>query len=75
VTTVHVRPMSDAATVLSLDSVARTDWSGLVVNRECSTNNVPSTTARARTVLLSSAERTIQYAAAQYGDLLRKLAD
>ncbi len=74
-TAVHVRPMSGAASVLCLDSVARTDWSGLVVNHECSTNNVPSFAARVRTPFVSSAERTIQHAAARYDNLLRRLAD
>jgi hypothetical protein len=72
---VHVRSVSDTASVLALDSVARTDWSGLVVHREISTNTVPAFAARVRSVLPSSVEATFHHAVGRYDDLLRRLAD
>jgi uncharacterized protein HemX len=73
---VHVRAASGSTRLASLDCVGRTDWSGLIVRREQSTNTVqslPPTVARAQPH--PQVEQTIQHAISRYDDLLRRLAD
>ncbi len=72
---VHVRALSSSSSVLSLDSLGRTDWSGLLVRRETSTNNVRSSSRPLHPLAPRAVERTIQHAVSRYDNLLRRLAD
>ena len=72
---VHVRSLSSASSVFSLDAGGQADLSGLLLRRDSGTNTVRSFATPVRPLVQPSVNRTVQYAVSRYDGLLRKLAD
>ncbi|MFQ5805675.1 MAG: hypothetical protein ACE5I3_04410 [Phycisphaerae bacterium] len=73
---VQFAPTDSGSSVLAIDSLPPTDWSGLLARRSDNTNTAtPTISIVASTFVRESVDETFDYALSRYENLLRRLAD